>query len=381
MKVCFISHSAKRGGGELSLLDLIDALSQRGIQSVCVLPDHGPLEELLAEQNVNTVVVRYRQWIHRGKPFFKRVRRVLLGHLPASFRLAAAIKRLDCDVVYTNTVATGVGAVAARIAGKPHIWHIREFGYDDHRVLFDLGESVSRKLIGRLSAACIANSRAVADDYRPFLGGTELNVIYNSVEVPALEDKPLTDSPWRHDDAIRCAVVGTLAPGKGQEDAVKAMVHLSAMNVSAELLLVGRGVDSEYGQHINRLVEQHDLGDRVHVPGYSNDPLPLMKSADVVLVCSHREAFGRTTVEAMKLGKPVIGARSGGTTEIVQEGETGFLYKWGDAQELASKIGHLYANRALCDSIGAKASIRARERFNQEVYGREVEDVLRRVVS
>jgi glycosyltransferase involved in cell wall biosynthesis len=248
-------------------------------------------------------------------------------------------------------------------------------------VLFDLGESVSRKLIGCLSVACIANSRAVADDYRPFLGGTELNVIYNSVEVPALEDKPLTDSPWCHDDAIRCAVVGTLAPGKGQEDAVKAMVHLSAMNVSAELLLVGRGVDTEYGQHINRLIEQHDLGDRVHMFGFSDDPLPLMKSAEVVLVCSHREAFGRTTVEAMKLGKPVIGARSGGTTEIVQEGETGFLYERGDAQELASKIGHLYANRALCDSIGAKASIRARERFNQEVYGREVEDVLRSVVS
>ena len=202
MKVCFISHSAKRGGGELSLLDLIDALSQRGIQSVCVLPGHGPLEELLAERNVNTVVVRYRQWIHRGKPFFKRVRRVLLGHLPASFRLAAAIKRLDCDVVYTNTVATGVGAVAARIAGKPHIWHIREFGYDDHGVLFDLGESVSRKLIGRLSAACIANSRAVADDYRPFLGGTELNVIYNSVEVPALEDCfPAVDMPGLGDQA------------------------------------------------------------------------------------------------------------------------------------------------------------------------------------
>ena len=103
--------------------------------------------------------------------------------------------------------------------------------------------------------------------------------------------------------------------------------------------------------------------------------------ADVVLMCSRREAFGRVTVEGMKLGKPVIGTRSGGTPEIVQEGETGFLYAPGDAQELAAKIGHLYANRAVRDLMGATARVCARERFNQQKYGRDVENILRRVVS
>jgi glycosyltransferase involved in cell wall biosynthesis len=380
IKVCFISHSADRGGGELSLLELIDALSQRGVECVCILPSHGPLEAYLADRNVNTVVVPYKRWIHGGKPFFNLARRVLLGYLPASFRLAAAIKRTDCDVVYTNTVAVGVGALGARIASKPHIWHIREFGSADHRLCFDLGERTTRKLIGRLSSACIANSRAVADDYRPFLGGTQLHVVYNSVEVPPLGDEPQTDMPWRYDDAIHCCLVGTVAPGKGQEDAVRAMIHLSEMNVPAELLLVGRGEDSKYGQHISQLIEQHGLGDRVHMIGYSNHPLPLMKSADVVLVCAPQEAFGRTTIEAMKLGKPVIGTRSGGTPELVREGDTGFLYEPEDAQALADKIAHLHTNRSLCDSMGSKANLYAREQFNQEIYGREVEEVLRHVV-
>jgi hypothetical protein len=215
MKVCFISHSAERGGGELSLLELIDALSQRGVECVCILPRHGPMEGLLAERNMETVVIPYKRWTHAGKPFFKRVRRVLLGHLPASFRLAAAIRRLACDVVYTNTVTVGAGALAARITGKPHIWHIREFGYEDHKLYFDLGESATRKLIGRLSAACIVNSRAVADDYRPFLGSTELDVIYNWVEVPTLGGRMPVEAPWRHGDAIRCGVLGTVAPWKG----------------------------------------------------------------------------------------------------------------------------------------------------------------------
>ena len=106
-----------------------------------------------------------------------------------------------------------------------------------------------------------------------------------------------------------------------------------------------------------------------------------MNTADVVLMCSRREAFGRVTVEGMKLGKPVIGTRSGGTPEIVQDTETGFLYAPGDAQELAARIGELYANRAVRDSMGAKACLCARKRFNQQVYGKEVENILQRVVS
>ena len=382
MKVCFISHSCSRGGAELSLVELIDALVQRGVQCACILPGRGALNDLLAEQGVETIVVPFNPWVHQEKTLYGRVRRMLpLRHLPATLRLVAAIKRSCCDVVYTNTIAVGVGAVAAKIAGKPHIWHIREFGYDDHKLSYDLGSRISRKLIGHLSSACIANSKAVTEDYRASLADTELTVIYNSVKMPVLGDETLAVTPWRHEDAIRCILLGKLLPGKGQEDAVKAMVNLRRMNVPAELLLLGGVLDREYHQYLRRIVEQHNLTDRVHMLGHSDKPMPLMSTADVVLMCSRREAFGRVTVEGMKLGKPVIGTRSGGTPEIVQEGETGFLYTPGNAQELAAKIGHLYANRAVCDSMGTTSCLRAWERFNQQVYGKDVESILQRVVS
>ena len=50
-------------------------------------------------------------------------------------------------------------------------------------------------------------------------------------------------------------------------------------------------------------------------------------------------------------------------------------------KELADKIGDLYANPALRDAIGAQACISARERFNQQTYGTNVENVLQRVVG
>jgi glycosyltransferase involved in cell wall biosynthesis len=382
MKVCFISHSSSRGGAELSLLELIDALLQRGVQCTCILPDRGALNDLFASRGVETIIVPFKQWVHTGETFFRRARRMLpLRHIPATFRLVSAIRRSGCDVVYTNTIAVGVGAVAATIAGKPHIWHIREFGYDDHKLSYDLGLCASRKLIGRLSSVCIANSRAVAEEYRPYLADTELAVIYNSVEMPTVGDETPADVPWRHNGAIRCMLLGKFLPGKGQEDAVKAMVMLHGMNVPAELLLLGGRLDTEYCHYIERIVKQYNLTDRVHMLGHSDSPMPLMNSADVLLMCSRREAFGRVTVEGMKLGKPVIGTRSGGTPEIVQEGETGYLYTPGDTQELATKVGHLYANPSLREAMGVQGRRWACMRFNQEEYGEEVEDILQRAVS
>jgi glycosyltransferase involved in cell wall biosynthesis len=234
-------------------------------------------------------------------------------------------------------------------------------------------------LIGRLSSACIANSKAVAEEYRPYFAGTELTVVYNAVDMPMSGDETRAELPWRHEGAIRCALLGKWLPGKGLEDAVKAMVKVGRANVPAELLLLGGEIDTEYRRRIERIVEQNNLTDRVHMRGQIDNPMPLMSTADVVLVCSRREAFGRVTVEGMKLGKPVIGTRSGGTPEIVHEGETGFLYAPGDAQELAAKIGHLYANRGVRDSMGANARLSALERFNREKYGGDVENVLRRV--
>jgi glycosyltransferase involved in cell wall biosynthesis len=382
MKVCFISHSSSRGGAELSLLELIDALSERGIHCACVLPDYGPLNKLLAERRVEMLVVPFKQWVHTRRSRIGRVRRMLpLRHALATCRMVSAIRRLGCDVVYTNTIAVGVGALAARIAGRPHVWHLREFGYDDHRLCYDVGACVSRRLIGMLSSACIANSQAVAQEYRPHLPNTELTVIYNSVEVSPPDGKIPADAPWRKTGALRCLLLGKFLRGKGQEDAVRAMMHLQRMNTPTELLLLGGSADTHYQRHIERLVEQSQMTDRIHFLGHSDNPLPLVNTADVVLMCSQREAFGRVTVEGMKLGKVVIGTRSGGTPELVQEGKTGFLYTPGDAEQLAAKIRLLYSDTALRSQIGAAARRFACEQFHQQRYGGEVASVLQRVVS
>jgi glycosyltransferase involved in cell wall biosynthesis len=107
------------------------------------------------------------------------------------------------------------------------------------------------------------------------------------------------------------------------------------------------------------------------------DPTPYIRAADVLLMCSRMEAFGNVTVETMQLGRPVIGARSGGTKELIRDGETGLLFEVANPNDLARKIRHLYENRELVDKLGAAARAWTEETFTEEESIGKVYDLLR----
>ena len=366
----------------MSLVELIDALTPLGVECSCILRDQGEMTDLLRDRNVETSIVPFKTWVHAQKGIFGRVLK-LSPHRQVSGarRLRSAIKRSGCDLVYTNSVTVGASAMAAKLAGIPHVWHLREFGYEDYRLSFDLGQRFSSLLMRRLATACIANSKAVAQAYRKELGETPMYVVYNAADVPKVLDDPSASKVWRNPSAIRCILLGKYMSGKGQEDAVNAMRTLREMNVPAELLLVGETLDRDYRHRIESIVSRDGMTDRVRIMDHCSAPAPLMKSADIVLMCSRSEAFGRVTVEGMKMGKPVIGTRSGGTPEIIEHGVTGFLYDPGDCRTLAVQIAELQKNEALRTRIGQNANTTARARFNKRNYGLDILSVLQDVLA
>ena len=377
MKVCFISHSAAKGGAERSLLELVDVLREKGIEGYVVLPVHGPLVEELTKRGIAFCILPYKWWMGKDSPTWKRVGRILLN-LVTIIPLVLRIKRWECDVVYTNTVTVCVGAFAARFLEIPHLWHIHEFGYEDHGLLFDLGSKLSLWLINHLSTICIVVSNAVARQYQHYIDPSKLRVIYQSVSVK--KDISAEEVPMAPNTGIRCIIIGSLQEGKRQEEAILAIGELVHVGINAELFIVGDG-NPKYRDYLQKLVSGNELDRYVKFIGYVENPFPFVKSADVVLMCSRNEAFGRVTVEAMKIGKPVIGARSGGTIELIREGFNGFLYTPGDYKELAAKIKYLYEHPDVVRDMGKNGQQWTKERFTQERYGEEVLTILQQLME
>jgi glycosyltransferase involved in cell wall biosynthesis len=305
-----------------------------------------------------------------------RTVRTLLLAIP----MARCIAKWQCDLVCSNTMTIGAGALAAQLAKRPHVWHLHEFGYRDPNLLFDLGERRTAHLMDRLSAIFIANSHAVVKHYGRYINQERIKVVYQAVtlrdETESSPNNCATDKP-----CFTCVIVGSLHIAKGQDEAIRALAEVVRRGVDMELLFVGAG-SKRFRKVLVQQVRDTGLEQRVKFIGYAENPLPYIRMADVVLICSRWEAFGRATVEAMLLGKPIIAtANSGGTAELIHDGETGLLYEAGNHVELADKIQHLYQSPEEGARLGAAAHVWAAGRFTQQRYAREVIDVLNEVLA
>ncbi|MDX1738021.1 MAG: glycosyltransferase, partial [Alphaproteobacteria bacterium] len=128
---------------------------------------------------------------------------------------------------------------------------------------------------------------------------------------------------------------GRLTRWKGQTLLLRALAKLD-MNVRC--LLVGSGRD-EYQRELQELAKSLSIADRVHVVGECKDMPAAYKLADVVVSAStDPEAFGRVAVEGQAMGRPVVAPDHGGAVEQIDHGETGWLFRHGDADDLARQL-------------------------------------------
>lgn len=374
--MCFVSHSSRDGGAERILLETIELLCGQGIDCKVLLPSEGPLSQSLTTLGVDFAVISFTLWMSRATPsLFLRVKAVL-NLLKDTFLVAWRVFRWKSDIVWSSTVTVCVGAFAARLLRRPHVWHLQEFGFEDHGLSFLFGKQWSLGVGNRLSARCICLSNALARHYQASITPSKISVIYPSMSL-ALRD-PEGDREFALSPRVgrfRCLIVGALIEGKGQEDAVLAIRHLRTAGVPAELVIVGEG-EPGYRNHLEKLVKSQGLGDCVMFAGTAKSALPAMRSADAILICSRSEAFGRVTIEAMWAGKPVIGARCGATAELIQDGVTGLFYNVRESEDLAAKIRYVYENPEIAGQLGRRARIWAERHFSQSRSARDILAVL-----
>ena len=368
MRVAWVSHSNElAGGSERAMVAAIEGLRARDVEVAVLVPTEGAMTDVLGPMGVGLHQVPFCWWstLYEDRRLFrwKRTGRNLL-HAPAA---ALVLRKFRADVVVTNTLVTPIGAYAAALARVPHVWFMHEmYGPDGHGWRFDLGERLGMALIRRLSSVVLANSDAVVESYAKYLPRQMLRRVHYPVDVPVYEQGSHESA-----GALRLIQVGRVSPGKRAEDAVQALALLAAKGIDVTLTLLGNE-DRDYASWLRSKIDELGLASRVQFVAFAQDPFAHMAAADVALTCSRGEAFGMATVEAMKLGKAVVGADSGGTTELIRDGETGLLFRTGDPQDLAAALERLHHDRELVRRLGASARAWATSTFTRERYVTEL---------
>jgi len=376
--ILFITHFGGLYGSNKSLLDLISELNNQEVKSHIVTPQEGLLKQIIEPKKTPLKILPVTWWMTTKKFSVSRLWQFFRKLYISQTNFDHFIKLWDIDLIYSNSSVFPVGRLAAIRNNIPHIWHLREFGDLDFSLKYILPKLLCRNFI-RKSQAIICNSEAVRKHYFQGKSQNNVSVIYNGIASKAeFEALYQIKNKNKQNESFTFLMVGAISPKKGQETAIKALAKLKKNGINAKLIITGSGKDN-YIQTCKQLVRKLGIEEDVSFTGYISDPYEVYFKSDCLLMCSEYEAFGRVTAEAMSACLPVIGRNSGGTPEVIADGETGILYNTFD--ELVAEMIKLVQNPEIGIQMGLAGWQRAKNLFNIEDYAANVYQVIQSVMD
>jgi len=163
--------------------------------------------------------------------------------------------------------------------------------------------------------------------------------------------------------------VGRLVKRKGFDFLIRALASLDDKNIHA--LIVGDGPEKE---NLISLAKQLNIQDNVHLLGFlpEEKKFQYLSNSDIYILSSVHEGLGVVLQEAMQVGLPILSTNNGGQTDIVKEGENGFLVNFGDVAGLGDKINLLMKDK----SLKRRLSANNKESINQFNINKIINDYL-----
>jgi glycosyltransferase involved in cell wall biosynthesis len=373
-RILYVNNGADIYGASRCLIRLLKALDRTRFIPLVLLPEDGPLRQRLEALGVE-VVFHPRLSVKTRRVF--RSWRILIFFLefPASVLfLWRLIRRRKIDLVHTNTGVMVSPGLAAKLAGVPHLWHIRDW-FQEFRQIW---KPYSNYILWS-SDAVIAISQAVASQ---FAESSKISVIYDAC---ALDEFYAGDAETGQEFRRRFGLGTDFVVGcvgriklrrKGQEVLVRAAAILKARGLRPKILIIGAAYpgNEDNLQSLRDLIHESAVQDHVILTGELTDVKPAYAAMNVlVLPSAQPEPLGDVMMEAMAMKIPVIATNIGGPPEVVQDGITGFLVPPSDPEALADKIELLMNNPKLGERLGQAGPNRVMERFSMEEMIRSIE--------
>ncbi len=376
LRVVYLDHVARLSGGEIQLMRLLTHFER--VNPHVILGEDGPLADRLAQAGVSVEVLPIaasardlrRETVRPGAA----APVAALHTLTYIARLALRLRRLRADLVHTNSLKAGVyGSLAARAAGVPVVWHVRDRIAEDY--IPSAAVRLVRALIRHLADGVVANSTATLQTLPADVRGELSWVIPASVEIPTQPRAPRSS-------ATTFGMLGRIAPWKGQDLFLRAFA--AAFPTGEErAVVVGAAMFGEESceQELHALASSLGIAERVEFRGFREDIWPELASMDVLVHASViPEPFGAVVLEGMAGGLAVIAPDEGGPASVIADGETGRLFRSRELDSLAA------AMRALRDDPGERRRLGAAARsavsdYQPDAVAQRLEQVYESVLA
>lgn len=349
IKALMCSHNLNHEGAPYSQYEMTVGLKQRGvIEPVVFSPVDGPLRSLYESHDIPVIVDARLGYVSEISGYGDKVQ---------AFK--AFITKLGVEMVYANTVINFHIIAAARQAGLPSIWNIRESEPWEHYQNW-WGEELAGE-----AARCFAYPYKVVfvahttkHIYRAFEGRHNFCVIYNGInlariynEAEKYQRKAVRQRFGIRDDELAVLLPGTVCERKGQHDLAHALALLDWDCLQkGRYFIVGDGQDPlPYNRELNAIADSlpTERRKRLSILPITSEIFKFYKAADICVCTSRIESFPRIILEAMAFDLPIITTPVFGIQEQVQEGVNSLFYTPSDCAALAKAMRRLMEDEGL----------------------------------
>ena len=386
--IIYESHNLKLQGAPNSLFEIASGVKRNGhFHPILMAPEMGPLSEAYQKQDIECVAHSISsKRLNNPKD---RDRNIL--------KLADFYRRAGGALVHANTLQNFHCILAASIAGIPAVWNIRES--EDPTTYYDYLAPDLRKIAYSSfdrTASVIFVAEATRRRWRSLLDGTVPNTtILNGIDSSRLmrlvygTNRPaLRRASGVGENDLLLLNVGTVAPRKGQQDLVDAMMRLDKTVRQRIVLAIAGFNESDYSRTILAQLEVLEKqGLRFIAIQESTSEVErrkvaeLYSAADVFILASRVESYPRVILEAMEFGLPIISTPCFGVQEQLIDGESGLFYNQGEIEQLCEHICFLSTSPQAMRKLGVAARQRLAGLNSYDQMVADYESVYKRILA
>jgi len=295
----------------------------------------------------------------------------LISHINPfiNVKAVADIRRImvqgNYDIVHTHSSVAGVvGRLAAVTAGVPVIIH-HVHGWGLHAGMSRLNQTLYlnlERLSARFTDRLIAVSRPDIQKAQAHRIGSEdkFALIQNGIELEQFR-QPVDDQQMRSElgldpDCKLVGMIGRLDEQKNPLDFIRAAARVTKSYSKVQFLIVG---DGSLRPECQRLINELNLKEKLFLLGFRNDVARILSILTITAMSSLWEGLPIAFLESMSAGKPIVANNVDGASDVVIDGETGFLVTPHQPSEMAEHILYLLNNEKLCNEMGEVAQERS----------------------
>ncbi|ADL13652.1 glycosyltransferase [Acetohalobium arabaticum] len=323
-KILFLNSCVEWGGGEKWTFEAAEELDSRGYEVIVGSVAKSELYQKAQRAGLRTKVVPVKGNLSALNPV-------------KLFSFVKYLKQEEIDTIFLNlSQDLKFGGIGGRLAGVDQIIYRRGSAIpikDRFYTKFLLEDCVTD---------IIANSKStketILENTVQWLSEDKIEIIYNGIKVDEIksqkEGSDIRAEFGIDEDEVLIGNVGRLSRQKGHKYLVEAVKLLSEEINNFKVLVVGKG---KLENKIKKQVKSLGVEEYIIFTGFRSDVYNIMEQIDFLLHTALWEGFGFVIAEAMAVGKPVVSTDVSNISEIMVDGQTGYLAESKNPADIAEK--------------------------------------------